>query len=140
MNTQKRTSLASILIGSGFNFRKVLFALGFPVCTHIQSCDSNEPTYPPPDYLPVYPPPVDAQIYINNEKQEVTLTPSGKGLKINKALPILDYIQFTGTHIFRFHFNDGSQRKVIATNELSIPLPSNWTMPQNLKPKYPIPA
>lgn len=140
MNTKIRTDFANILIGSKFNFRKVLFALGFPACTHIQSCDSNEPTYSPPYYLPVYPPPVDAEIYINSEKQKVTLTRSGKGLKINKAFPILDYIQFTGTHIFRFHYTDNSQRKVIATDALSIPLPSSWTMPRNLKPKYPIPA
>lgn len=128
MDKSIRLKIASALISSGFNAEKVLNLIRYPKCDSIR-------------YVADAVQEIEVKVFSESSSMTYTLSSAGQGRKLKpKPFPLLDYIQQSGNNVYQFFFSDGSQTKILAKGNLSIPSAPQWPEIDFLKPKYPVPA
>ena len=128
MGKNARLNLGSVLIKAGFDARKVLKLIGYPTCVSISLIAS---------------PGVANSIFAvtSDSRIQYDLIGAARPKALNpKLISYLDHIEQSGNNVYQFSFSDGTQTKILAEENLTIPGPPGWPQIDFLQPKYPIPV
>lgn len=131
MSKAARVKLASVLYHAGFDLKKILDAIEYPMCVSIRQYFKDDET------------PVDVDAILNEGKKSETITlvaDQTNSVLSSPHIPLKSYVEASGDHVFQFNYNkQGTSVMLSFTDNLSIPTPLNWPTLNFIKPKYPPP-
>ena len=121
----KKARMVDVLLGAGFNQKKVFTVLGFPKCTGIRLEKDS-----------ILPDTIDLDIYTISGHEKKTLVAS-KILPIKDINPVVSWLDIGSNRIINFYFDKGASVKLVCSNKVSIPMPAGMPTPKSIKPRYP---